>query len=852
MTSTPRFFYGWYLVGIALVSGAFQTGVGIWGVSVFVSPMEEDLGWSRASFFLALTIRTGLTGVLSPIVGPWRDTPNGPRMLMLFGSLILGGSLIALRWVDNIWEFYFFFGVLGAVGSLGAGGIVTQTILPKWFIRRRGRALGIASMGGAMGPLFFPISIFAMISLVGWRDAWFILGVASLALLVPLSFMLRTNPEDIGLLPDGDRDPAPGAPSTGGRARPSRVSEVSLTGRQALRSPAFWFIILAFALGGLGQQGFQSNWIPYLEGKGFAAGTAAFAITVYGVFSVSARILWGLLADRFQVRYLIVIQSLLTASSVLLLLYVIGPVMLFAFVFFFGLTMGGSFLLRPLIVANYFGRMHIGAITGYMRPFQATTAALGPVVVALAYDAQGSYFWSFVAVMIGYASTAAVIMLAKPPREQLQRQAAPPQPPERRVAMRAVPSIFYGWRLVGIALVSSAFNAGLGMWGIGVFAFSMEEELGWSRSALFLALTIRTGLTGLLSPIVGPWRDTRNGPRVLMLVGAIILGVSLMSLKYVESLWQFYLFFGVVGAAGSLGAGGMLTQTILPKWFIRRRGIALGIASTGGAMGPLFFPISIIALISLVGWRDAWFMLGAISLVVLIPLSLLVRTNPEDIGLLPDGDKESPDPVPAARRRSGRSAQPRQRGEPDGPAGPQDHLLLAHHSRLRSGRPWAAGLPVQLGPLPGGPGVHRRHSGACPHGLRLLFRERPALVGNLGRPPPGALPPGHPVAHHCVDCPPVDLRDGAANAFRLHGDLWGDHGRRLHDAPAARCQLFRPRAHRRHHRLHAPLPGRDDGHWSLHGRPGLRHLRFLLLGLRRRHGWLRATGGGDHPREAAT
>ena len=156
MTSTPRVFYGWYLVGIALVSGAFQTGVGIWGVSVFVSPMEEDLGWSRASFFLALTIRTGLTGILSPIVGPWRDTPNGPRMLMLFGSIILGGSLIALRWVDNIWEFYFFFGVLGAVGSLGAGGIVTQTILPKWFIRRRGRALGIASMGGAMGPTLFP------------------------------------------------------------------------------------------------------------------------------------------------------------------------------------------------------------------------------------------------------------------------------------------------------------------------------------------------------------------------------------------------------------------------------------------------------------------------------------------------------------------------------------------------------------------------------------------------------------------------------------------------------------------------------------------------------------------------
>ena len=90
---SPKFFYGWYLVGVSLVSGAFQTGIGIWGVSVFVSPMEDELGWSRTSFMLALTIRTALTGLLSPVVGPWRDTKNGPRVLMLAGSIIMGMSL---------------------------------------------------------------------------------------------------------------------------------------------------------------------------------------------------------------------------------------------------------------------------------------------------------------------------------------------------------------------------------------------------------------------------------------------------------------------------------------------------------------------------------------------------------------------------------------------------------------------------------------------------------------------------------------------------------------------------------------------------------------------------------------
>ena len=197
--------------------------------------------------------------------------------------------------------------------------------------------MGVASMGGAMGPLFFPITIYGLISLVGWRDAWFALGVISLALLLPLSFLLRTRPEDIGVRPDGDRDdiaPDAAAPA-GGRPRPGGAGEFSLTGRQALRSPAFWLIILAFGLGGIGLQGFQSNWIPYLEGEGIATAVATVAITVYGVFSVAARMIWGLLADRYQVRSLIVVQSLLTAASVLLLIYVAGPVMLFVFVVLF-------------------------------------------------------------------------------------------------------------------------------------------------------------------------------------------------------------------------------------------------------------------------------------------------------------------------------------------------------------------------------------------------------------------------------------------------------------------------------------------------------------------------------------
>ncbi len=417
MRPRVRIYYGWVLVAVAVITGGFNTGVGTWALTVFAKPMTEELEWSRTAFFLALTIYTAVASFLSPIVGPWRDTTRGPRVLMLGGAILIGLSLITLKWVDTLWEYYLFYGVLAAIGSLGIGEALTQAILPKWFIRKRGRAMGIAVMGGGLGPLFAPLTLHTIMSFVGWRDTWLIMGVAVIVILVPISFLVRTRPEDIGLLPDGDATPSSvPARAAEPQPQPRPPDEVSLTRSEAMRSPAFWLIILAYGLGGLGMRGFQVNWIPYLQDMGFATAVGALAITAYGICTVTVRPLWGLLGDRFPVRSLTFVQSTLTASSILLLIYVVGTPMLFAFMVLFGVTMGGSFILRPLLIANYFGRNHLGAITGMMRPFNGFTGAIGPVFVAAIYDLHGSYYWSFVMVMIGFAMTGAVILLAKPPR----------------------------------------------------------------------------------------------------------------------------------------------------------------------------------------------------------------------------------------------------------------------------------------------------------------------------------------------------------------------------------------------------------------------------------------------------
>ena len=155
----PSIYYGWVLLGVAIIAGSFSTGVGVWGASVFVRPMTEELEWSRAAFYGALTFQMLVGGALAPIVGPMQDTRTGPMRLMLFSAVLLGASLIGLRYIDSLWQFYLLFGVSGGIAQITGGFALSMTILPKWFVRKRGRVLGIAAMGPGLGPMLYPVSL---------------------------------------------------------------------------------------------------------------------------------------------------------------------------------------------------------------------------------------------------------------------------------------------------------------------------------------------------------------------------------------------------------------------------------------------------------------------------------------------------------------------------------------------------------------------------------------------------------------------------------------------------------------------------------------------------------------------
>lgn len=404
------------MVLVAGMGGIFTLGTGLWSISVFVIPMENDLGWNRTTIFGALTVRALVAGVLAPLAGPLFDTRNGPRFLSIVSAILIGISLVGIRWVHEAWQFYLFFSVIGAMANVTGGTVLVEALVPKWFVRRRGRAVALASLGGVVGPVF-PLGIQQVISLFGWRDAWMILGIFSTVILLPLALLIRTKPEDIGLLPDGDvanKQIAESDLATSGSS-PVYSEEPSLTRREVLRTRSFWLLAIAFSVTSLGVQGFIPNWLPYFQDIGFNAATGAAALTVFGIFVLPARLIWGFLAEQYSVRHLLMLQHFLTAAGVVLLLFIGNLEFLLLFAIFMGLAYGGYVPLQRLIYPIYYGRTHLGSIRGAMRPFITLASAVGPLVIAGIYDAKGSYFLAFIVVMCTWLMAGLLFMLARPP-----------------------------------------------------------------------------------------------------------------------------------------------------------------------------------------------------------------------------------------------------------------------------------------------------------------------------------------------------------------------------------------------------------------------------------------------------
>ena len=332
-------FYGWWIAIVSASVDSLKHGTFNKGFTSYIIPLRNELGIGIAAISFAEMLGRMEGGLQGPLMG-WATDRFGPRIILMFGGLTSGLGFILLSYTQNYLYFVVVFVGLLSLGFRAGYNNATMPAINQWFRRHRGLAMGIAGMGTAIGgTVIAPLMGFLVLG-AGWRTASFISGVIILAVVIPMSFLIRRDPESMGLRPDGDPIPEnevnifPGA--TAGGKDPSgerhgaailHAGEPDFTAPEAMKTPTFWIFVLAVGLRNTVHSGITFLMVPlvvwFLMGSGRTEESAQpIAIAFIGVMSFSLLLmipLIGWLGDRWSKKKLSAVCMLGGALSMLVL-----------------------------------------------------------------------------------------------------------------------------------------------------------------------------------------------------------------------------------------------------------------------------------------------------------------------------------------------------------------------------------------------------------------------------------------------------------------------------------------------------------------------------------------------------
>jgi MFS family permease len=420
-THQAKFFYGWVIVAVgflAHIASAFSISSTL---SVFLKPLSEDLGISRGVFSLVRSGEILVAAVAAPLIGSLIDR-HGGKWLMAAGGLISGAGFLLLGQTRDFWQFLLVRWLLVSPGDALMGSMVVNVSISRWFVRLRGRALALAGMGHGLAKVAMPLLAASLILYAGWRAAWAVFGLVTLALVVgPSLLFMRRRPEDMGLLPDGGspaqrETESPAGEAASAKPRRSARADVAWSRREALHTPAFWLICITFGVASVGVTGLNLHVFAFVSDQGHSAMVGAAVLSIIAFMQFSTPIVWGVLAERGNIARLIMVKFLIQTAGLSWAFFSPGVVSLYAGFFLYGIGMGGTSILSEMIWANYFGRVSLGKIRGMGALLTHAFAAAGPPFFGILFDATQSYFLSF-SLFIGMLIVSAFLTLfLHPPR----------------------------------------------------------------------------------------------------------------------------------------------------------------------------------------------------------------------------------------------------------------------------------------------------------------------------------------------------------------------------------------------------------------------------------------------------
>jgi MFS family permease len=385
-------------VAAAFLSLFGLVGFALYGLPFFYDFMTGEYGWSRATVTSGNALGKLLVGPLFGFIAGWLVDRYGPQRLMVAGALMGGAALAGLSFADSLPLFYLFY-VLNALGYVCGGPLPCQVLISRRFDKNRGKAMGIAYLGIGAGGALVPLVAARLEHALGWHYALLALGVLIVLLAVPLPLILKGGPRP------------PGAENTLRPAEP--MAPVSAI----LRNPNFY--LLAFgsmcSIGAVG--GVMQHLKLYLRDLDFSQASAAHVLSLVLLSSLAGRVLMGWLADLLPRKRVMLLIYLLVASAIPLLLLPEFPGRIHLFAVFFGIGLGGDYMIIPLMAGDLFGVRALGRVMGIILVADGVAESAFPMLVGRFYDATQSYALGFsVLIALALAGAALISFLPKPSR----------------------------------------------------------------------------------------------------------------------------------------------------------------------------------------------------------------------------------------------------------------------------------------------------------------------------------------------------------------------------------------------------------------------------------------------------
>jgi sugar phosphate permease len=421
--STPRqsrlikispIFYGWVVLMIGIIGQVMTSPGQTYAVSIYIEHFIADLGISRSLVSTLYTAGTLVASLALPMVGQQLDRIGSRRMFGVI-TLLFGAACVYMGFVQNAFMLFIGFVLLRMLGQ-GSLSLVSRNVINQWWVRRRGMAMGIGGMVSTLlGSGSFPNLIVWMIVLYGWRSSYQLLGIVLWVVLLPLGLIfLRNRPEEYGLSPDGDLD----RPGDSARQR-IRVTEENWTRAEAVRTSAFWLTSAGLAAISMLGTGLTFHIVSIFDDSGLSTAVAASVFLPIAGTAAVVQLGSGILVDRFPVRVLLSVALFIQAVVLVMAPYLFTVPLAILFGLLMGICTGLQATISNVIWAKYFGRLHLGSISGVASTLLVASSALGPMPMGIARDLLGNY----TAVLIGLALLPLVLSVAtliynKPPQRR--------------------------------------------------------------------------------------------------------------------------------------------------------------------------------------------------------------------------------------------------------------------------------------------------------------------------------------------------------------------------------------------------------------------------------------------------